>query len=276
MSVHANLRGTGSDRSGRRRTGEVWLIGAGPGAADLLTLRAVRLIQRAEVIVYDHLADADCLDFAGPGAELICVGKRAGCHSTSQAAINAVLLARAKAGQCVVRLKGGDPGIFGRAGEEIEHLAQHGIRVGIVPGVTAALGCAAALGIPLTHRGIVRSLHLVTGHCRSGEALDLDWPRLADPAGTTALYMGRHNLSLLAARLIEAGLPARTPAVAVENGTLPSERRIFASIARLPQAVRTQAGNGPLLVIVGDVVALAPDWTTGRLVDLALAQHSSA
>ena len=158
-----------------------------------------------------------------------------------------------------MRLKGGDPGIFGRAGEEAALLRAHGIEVHCVPGITAALGCSASAGFPLTHRGEARVLHVATGHCRAGDELDLDWTRLADPNGTIALYMGRGSLRSLAGNLMAHGLPADTPAVAIENGTLANERRLFAPLADLPEAAHDLT-EGPVLVIVGSVVRRAPDW----------------
>jgi uroporphyrin-III C-methyltransferase/precorrin-2 dehydrogenase/sirohydrochlorin ferrochelatase len=243
----------------RRGSGNVFLVGAGPGDPDLLTLRAMRLIQTADVILHDLLVGPAILDLARREALKICTGKRSGRHSMPQDEINATILRHARLGRMVVRLKGGDPGIFGRAGEEAAYLRAHGIEVQSVPGITAALGCSASVGFPLTHRGESRILHVATGHCRAGSELDLDWHRLADPKGTLALYMGRNSLPSLAENLMAHGLPGDTPAVAIENGTLPEERRVFATLADLPEAARA-LGDGPTLVIVGSVVRQSPEW----------------
>lgn len=244
------------DRGG---TGSVFLVGAGPGDPDLLTLRALRLIQSADVILHDLLVNPAILDMGRREALKICTGKRSGRHSMPQDEINALILEHARQGRMVVRLKGGDPGIFGRAGEEAAYLRAHGVTVHAVPGITAALGCSASAGFPLTHRGEARTLHVATGHCRAGDELDLDWTRLADPKGTLALYMGRDSLPSLVRNLVAHGLSPDTPAVAIENGTLAHERRVFAPIRDLPDAAAA-LGRGPTLVIVGSVVRQAPDW----------------
>jgi len=243
----------------RRVAGSVFLVGAGPGDPDLLTLRALRLIQSADVILHDLLVNPAILDMGRREALKICTGKRSGRHSMPQDEINALILEHARQGRMVVRLKGGDPGIFGRSGEEAAFLREQGIEVQSVPGITAALGCSAAAGFPLTHRGEARALHVITGHCRAGDDLDLDWSGVADPKGTIALYMGRDSLPSLARNLIDHGLSPETPAVAIENGTMPDERRIFASIRDLPIAARS-LGGGPTLVIVGSVVRHATEW----------------
>lgn len=236
--------------------GIVHLVGAGPGNPDLLTVRAAQLIQGADVLVYDQLVGPEILRLARRDAQRIFVGKRAGRHSIGQDAIHRILLEQAQAGRCVVRLKGGDPGMFGRAGEEVVFLRAHGVPVRIVPGVTAALGCAAAAGIPLTHRGMARALHIATGHACGGTDLDLDWGALADLDGTLVFYMGRKSLPKLACKLGQAGLPPDTPAMLIENGTLPDERRRFATLNTLAKAAR-DLGDGPTLVILGRVVSLA-------------------
>ena len=250
-------------RNPSEAAGIVHLVGAGPGDPDLLTVRAAKLIGSADVLVYDQLIGPEILDLARRDAERIFVGKRAGRHSIAQEAIHRILLEQARAGRCVVRLKGGDPGIFGRAGEEAVFLRAHGIPVRIVPGVTAALGCAASAGIPLTHRGMARALHVATGHACAGEELDLDWRSLSDSDGTLVLYMGRKSLPKLARKLTQAGLPVGTPAMLVENGTLPDERRRLATLGTLAEAAR-DLGDGPTLVIVGCVVSLAEDFISGK------------
>jgi uroporphyrin-III C-methyltransferase/precorrin-2 dehydrogenase/sirohydrochlorin ferrochelatase len=257
----------------RCETGCVFLVGAGPGDPDLLTLRAVRLIQSADVILHDLLVNPAILDMGRREALKICTGKRSGRHSMPQDEINALIVEHARQGRMVVRLKGGDPGIFGRGGEEAMYLREHGIEVHAVPGITAALGCSASAGFPLTHRGEARTLHVVTGHCRAGDELDLDWTRLADPKGTLALYMGRDSLPTLVRNLVAHGLSPDTPAVAIENGTLAHERRIFAPIRDLPEAA-TALGRGPTLVIVGSVVRQAPGWSDASPAAGAGAQDS--
>ena len=238
------------------KPGSVELVGAGPGAADLLTLRAAEAIRKADVILYDRLAGKEILQLARREARLVEVGKRAGSHSTAQKDINEQLLAFARAGLRVVRLKGGDPLVFGRGGEEAIFLRRHGIAVQIVPGVTAALGCAASLGLPLTYRGLARKIVFLTGHSCDGE-LDLDWAALADPAATLAIYMGRANAARFSRELIEAGLPPSTPAVAIENGTWSNERHWFTNLRALPDAVAESASEWPLLVLIGRTVSLA-------------------
>jgi uroporphyrin-III C-methyltransferase len=239
--------------------GPVHLVGAGPGDVELLTLGAVRAIKHADVILYDHLVGPGVLEFARPGAELIPVGKRAGRHSMKQVEINALLLEHAFMGRRVVRLKGGDPMMFGRAGEEAAYLRRHGIEVTVVPGVTAALGCAASSQIPLTLRGVSRSVQFVTAHCMDDDATNaMDWSKLANPDGTLAIYMGRTQLPYFSAKLIEAGLSPDTPAAAIENGTLPTERRCFATLSTLAARASAELGDGPTLVIIGHVIDHRP------------------
>jgi uroporphyrin-III C-methyltransferase len=242
--------------------GPVHLVGAGPGDTELLTLAAVRAIKHADVILYDHLVGPGALEFARHDAELIPVGKRAGRHSMKQTEINALLLEHAGMGRRVVRLKGGDPMMFGRAGEEAAYLRHHGIEVTIVPGVTAALGCAASSQIPLTLRGVSRSVQFVTAHCMDDDATNaMDWSKLANPDGTLAIYMGRSQLPNFSAKLIEAGLSPDTPAAAIENGTLPTERRCFATLSTLAARASTELGDGPTLVIIGHVIDHRPSET---------------
>lgn len=240
----------------------VYLVGAGPGDPELLTVKAQRLLREAEVVVYDRLVSAAVLELAPPGAMRVDVGKRRGCHSRSQDEINALLVRLARAGRRVVRLKGGDPFVFGRGSEEADHLARHGVPFEVVPGITAAAGCAAAAGIPLTHRGVASGVRFVTGHCREDRELDLNWASLADPDTTLVVYMGLANLARIVERLIAAGLPAETPAVAIADGTTPTERRCRASLAELPAKAAQAELGAPVLVIVGRVVALAETWGT--------------
>ena len=239
----------------RREPGSVAIVGAGPGDPDLLTLRALRLLQDADVIVHDRLVGAGVLDLARRDAQRICVGKARGNHSLGQDGINALLAERALAGQRVVRLKGGDPLIFGRGGEEVEHLRRLGIAVQVVPGITAATGCAAAAGLPLTHRDLAQSVTFVTAHARDGEPR-LDWRALAAPHQTLVVYMGVAVADRLAARLIEHGLAPATPVAIIENGTLPSQRVITGKLHDLGALVHGRGVEGPAALVIGEVARL--------------------
>ena len=236
--------------------GMVHLVGAGPGDPDLLTLKAHRLLQRADVGVDDRLVSPEVLALARRDAERLFVGKRRGGHALSQEAINDKLVALARAGLSVVRLKGGDPLVFGRGGEEVEALARAGIAVEVVPGITAALGCAASAAIPLTHRDHARDCLFVAGQLHDG-ALALDWPTLARPHRTLVFYMALENLGVIAERLVEHGLPADTPAVLVENGTRADERRVVGTLSTIAAQGRQARLEGPTLFIVGEVVGMA-------------------
>lgn len=232
--------------------GTVYLVGAGPGSADLLTLRAVRLIQRAEVLVYDRLVGPDILEFARRDAERVFAGKESSRHELSQDAINTILLARARAGLRVVRLKGGDPFIFGRGGEEAEFLRHAGIAVEVVPGVTAAVACAAVAGVPLTHRDHAIAVTLVAGHTQDG-TVEPDWASLAATRHTLAVYMGVANAGNIAARLIAHGMDGATPVAVIENGTLPSQRVFSATLAELGLLVARNGIGSPALILIGEV-----------------------
>jgi len=244
--------------------GEVYLVGAGPGAADLLTLRALRLMQAVDVVVYDRLVGQGVLDLLPATVERIFVGKMRDRHVCPQAGINRLLVDLARAGKRVLRLKGGDPFIFGRGGEELESLAAAGIPFQVVPGVTAATGCAAYAGIPLTHREHAQTLVFVTGHTKDGEP-DLDWPTLARPGQTLVVYMGIKALGSLCRRLIEHGLPATTPAALIENGTYDHQQVVSATLATLPARAPDPRLAGPTLIVVGAVVALGRQlgWFSG-------------
>jgi uroporphyrin-III C-methyltransferase/precorrin-2 dehydrogenase/sirohydrochlorin ferrochelatase/uroporphyrin-III C-methyltransferase len=255
--------------------GPVHLVGAGPGDPDLLTVRARRLVETAEAVVFDRLVSEEIMALVPPGALRLDVGKAPGRHRMAQAEINALLVDLARSGLRVVRLKGGDPFTFGRGGEEAAHLRRHGIPVEVVPGVTAASGCAAALGLPLTQRGLAHGLRYVTGHCQDGAPLDLDWMGLADPDTTLVVYMGLAQIGHIAERLIAAGLPATTPAVAVQSGTTPRQRHLVAPLARIPEAATALTGDGPVLFIVGRVVELAPAGLPQHALALALARAAA-
>jgi uroporphyrin-III C-methyltransferase/precorrin-2 dehydrogenase/sirohydrochlorin ferrochelatase len=234
--------------------GSVTLVGAGPGDAELLTLRAVRALQSADVILFDDLVSAEVLDFARREAKKMLVGKTGHGPSCKQSDINALTIELARSGKRVVRLKGGDPMIFGRAGEEIEACRKAGIAVEVVPGITAAQGAASRLGVSLTQRRDARRVQYITGHAGSGELPgDIDWRSLADPSATTVVYMPVKTLAALAATAIEHGLDPSTPAVAVSRATRPDQTSIAAPIALLPARVETADMPGPVLVMIGRV-----------------------
>jgi uroporphyrin-III C-methyltransferase len=242
----------------------VYLVGAGPGDPGLLTVRGAEVLGAADVVVYDRLSVASLLDLAPPGAERISVGKTPRGPSVSQDAINALLVERGRTGASVVRLKGGDPFVFARGGEEAQVLADAGIPFEIVPGITAASGCAAAAGIPLTHRGHATGVRFLTGHCREGAGLDLNWASLADPDTTLVVYMGLANLPEISARLIDAGLPADTPAAAIADGTTERQRVLRTTLVALPEQVRTARFGAPVLIVIGRVVAAMAFGATGE------------
>lgn len=245
-----------------RRRGRVVLIGAGPGDAGLLTLRALRVLSQADIVLHDRLVSADVLARVRRDAELVDVGKQAGgpgsvdAHASTQERIHALMLEHARAGRTVVRLKGGDPFVFGRGGEELEVLAAHGIPFEVVPGVTAALACAAYAGIPLTHRQHAQSLRFATAHGRD-DADTLDWPALAARKQTTVFYMGVAAAPRVAARLVAHGLPASTPVAVVENGSRADQRVVLGDLSTLADDIQRHAIRSPALLIVGEVAALA-------------------
>ncbi len=246
------------------RRGRASLVGAGPGAADLLTVRALRALQAADVVLFDKLVGPEVLALLPPGTRRIDVGKRCGRHAMSQAAINALIVREAQAGAHVVRLKGGDPFVFGRGGEELASLRAAGVPTEVIPGVTAALAAAARLGIPLTHRGASRSLHLITAHGSDDRLPEHDWAALARTGGTLAVYMGVRTLPALAARLLAAGMDPATPAIAVENASLDTERYVPATLGAIAAAVEQAGIEGPTLVLIGAVVAMADIVAAGR------------
>ncbi|GMI93756.1 urophorphyrin methylase 1 [Hibiscus trionum] len=241
--------------------GNVFLVGTGPGDPDLLTLKAVKVIQKADLLLYDRLVSNAVLDLVGPDARLLYVGKTAGYHSRTQEEIHELLLSFAEAGANVVRLKGGDPLVFGRGGEEMDFLQQQGIQVKVIPGITAASGISAELGIPLTHRGVAISVRFLTGHSRKGGTDPLFVAEnAADPDSTLVVYMGLSTLPSLAQKLIHHGLPPDTPAAAVERGTTPEQRTVFAELKDLADKIKTAELVSPTLIIIGKVVALSPFW----------------
>ncbi|CAN5530533.1 uroporphyrinogen-III C-methyltransferase [soil metagenome] len=244
---------------GVRAAGSVWLVGAGPGDPELLTLKAFKVLATADVVVHDGLVSDEILDLAPVSARRISVAKRKSRHSYAQDEINRMLVAFALEGLTVIRLKGGDPFIFGRGGEELEACREAGVACYVVPGVTAALASAASAGAPLTHRGAAQAVTFVTGHAATGETPDLDWASLAKPNHTVVIYMGVSTAAGIAARLMDAGRAASTPALVVENASRADERRVVTDLAGLAEAA-TQV-SGPALLIVGEAMALAQAGT---------------
>lgn len=244
------------------KNGFVSLVGAGPGDAELMTVKAVRLLQQADVVVYDRLVSKDILDLIPTGISRISVGKEVGKHCVPQEQINEIIVNLAKAGHRIVRLKGGDPYMFGRGGEEVLALKKYNIEFEVVPGITAASGCSSYSGIPLTHRGMSRRVQFITGHFNDNEPLDLNWQSIADPDSTLVIYMGLSNLPLAVHSLIDAGLPASTPAAAVQNGTTKSQQRVITTLDKLNDAIHQRRMKAPVMIIIGEVVSLADelDW----------------
>ena len=250
--VRDMLDGEDSDIS---PNGEVALVGGGPGDPELLSLKAVRLLQRADVVVYDRLVAPEIVDMARRDAEKIYAGKASSNHTLSQDEINELLVRLAGRGKRVVRLKGGDPFIFGRGGEEIDELMSHGIAFQVVPGITSALGGSSYCGIPLTHRDYARSVVFATGHLKD-DTVDLNWSVLAQPDQTAVIYMGLLGLPTIAGKLVEHGLPAETPVAVVHNATLPDQRIVIGTLADIHDRVTAAAMASPCLIIVGQVVSL--------------------
>jgi uroporphyrin-III C-methyltransferase len=235
----------------------VYLVGAGPGDPELLTCKARRLIGEADIVVYDRLVSEEIMALVPPGTARFDVGKRPGHHPVPQEEINALLVALAKDGRRIVRLKGGDPLLFGRGSEEVAALAEAGIACEVVPGVTSASACAASVGVPLTHRGLATGVRFVTGHCREDADLNFDWRGLADPDTTLVVYMGFANIERIAWSIIAHGLDSATPAVAICNGTTPRQRHVRATLGTIATAAADAGFDGPVLFIVGRTAGMA-------------------
>ena len=251
----------------QRRVGKVYLVGAGPGDPELLTLKAARVLGAADVVLVDDLVDRRVLAHARPGARIVEVGKRGGCRSTPQAFIERLMVRLARRGATVARLKGGDPFVFGRGGEEAEALVACGIPHEVVSGVTAGIAVPATLGIPVTHRGAARAVTLVTGHDRDGA--EPDWTALRASGATLVIYMGIARVAALQAGMLQAGFPADTPACAIQNGTLAGQAQVVTTLADLSSAVADARLGSPAILVVGEVVrhardAAAASGMTGR------------
>ncbi len=242
--------------------GTVYIVGAGPGDPGLLTLRAYRLLQQTDAVVYDRLVNSEVIALIAPGVIRVFAGKSCNRHSMTQEEINHTLLALARKKKHVVRLKGGDPFIFGRGGEEAEFLAQHGIAFEIVPGISAAAGCAAYAGIPLTHRQLASGVRYVTGHRQNDDKLALNWASMADADTTLVIYMGLGNADTIRRELISHGMDASTPVAVICEGTTPHQRRHITTLGQLVQTIARERIEPPATIIIGRVVALAGtmDW----------------
>ncbi len=236
-------------------TGRVYLVGAGPGDPELLTLRAVRLLQSTDVVVYDHLVSSAVLEFLSPTAERIYAGKRRNEHTMRQEQINDLLVRLAREGKQVVRLKGGDPFIFGRGGEELQTLAAHGVAFEVVPGVTAASGVSSYAGIPLTHRDYAQSCLFVTGHLKNGTA-DLDWPSLVRLRQTVVIYMGLGGLSDICRQMVRHGALPDLPVAVVQDGSIATQKVVTGTVENIAGRVARDALKSPSLIIIGEVVNL--------------------
>ncbi len=236
----------------KQSPGTVWLVGAGPGDPELLTLKAVRVLGAADVVLVDDLVDPRILTHVRPGARIVEVGKRGGCRSTPQAFIEKLMVRIAQRGATVVRLKGGDPFVFGRGGEEVETLAKAGIRCEVVNGITSGIAVPAVLGIPVTHRDTARGVSFITGHTRDGSSPD--WAGLRAGGTTLVIYMGIRKAKALVDAMIAAGFPADTPACAIQNGTLETQASVVSTLGALPAGIAAAGLGSPALLVVGEVV----------------------
>jgi uroporphyrin-III C-methyltransferase/precorrin-2 dehydrogenase/sirohydrochlorin ferrochelatase len=246
---------------GNAHCGEVFLVGAGPGDPELLTLKAVRLIQQADIVFYDRLVSDAILEYCNSKAEMFYVGKAMSDHAVPQSDINQLLADHAKLGKTVLRLKGGDPFIFGRGGEEIELLADQKVPFQVVPGITAASGCSSYAGIPLTHRDYAQSVRFVTGHLKDGTA-NLPWKELIHPQQTLVIYMGLSGISHISEELIAHGMSSDTPIALIEKGTRPEQKVYTSTLAEIADVITNNSISAPTLTIIGDVVKLHKklDW----------------
>jgi len=242
--------------------GFVSLVGAGPGDPDLLTIKALKRIQDADVVVFDRLVSTEIMALMPHGVTRISVGKTPGYHCVPQNEINEIIVNLALSGRRVVRLKGGDPYLFGRGGEEALILRQHSIPFDVVPGITAATGCSAYSGIPLTHRGLNHGVRFITGHLHNENESEINWEKVADPDCTLVIYMGLSNLNLITEKLIQAGLDEAMPAAAIHAGSTLDQQKIISTLADLDDAVKREKLNSPVIIIVGEVVSLSEelDW----------------
>ena len=254
----------------QRQTGPVHIVGAGPGDPELLTLKAFRLIQQADIVYYDKLVSREIMDMVRRDAERVPVGKSKGEHLVPQDGIHELMIAAAREGKRVVRLKGGDPFIFGRGGEEVEALREAGIEADVVPGISSALGCAASAKLPLTHRDHAQSVTFVTGHAQKGGVPDLDWHGLAKPHQTVVVFMGVGTSATISERLQAAGLDGDTAVAVIENGTRPNEKRAFGTLETLSQIIEARGIKGPALLIIGEVARLPAEAQT-RFIEETLA-----
>ena len=239
--------------------GMVYLVGSGRGDPDLLTVKALRLIQSADVIFYDRLVSDEILALIPKGVSRFMVGKASGHHCVPQQEINQLLVNAADKSRTIVRLKGGDPYLFGRGSEEALALKKHGIKFEVIPGITAASGCSSYAGIPLTHRGMSRSVQFITGHFREDEPLEINWEKLVNPQNTLVFYMGLSSLDYICQSLMKAGLEPDTAAAAVQNGTTMQQNRLISDVNNISEAVKQSGMQAPVMIIIGEVVTLADD-----------------
>ncbi|MEH7085859.1 uroporphyrinogen-III C-methyltransferase [Neobacillus drentensis] len=239
------------------KKGKVYIVGAGPGDPELITVKAMKCLERAEVILYDRLVNPSLLDYCKANTEFIYCGKEPGNHCVSQDSIHKILLEKAKACKIVVRLKGGDPFIFGRGGEEAEVLAQNGIDFEVVPGITSGIAAPAYAGIPVTHRELSRSFAMVTGHCLNGQPNNIHWDQLAHGVDTLAVYMGVKHLPFICAQLQACGKDSATPIAVIEQGTTGNQRTVAATLETIVEVVTEKRITNPAMIVIGEVVKLS-------------------